>query len=331
MSTPSTDPSQDTRLKIGAVANSVGVSVHTIRKWEERYGAVNPARTPGGGRTFTVEDLDRLVLIKRLADAGHSLRELAQLSLDQLTQLWADNPTTRNKTVVPEETTPTVAVLGARSSRLVNANLSSFSQIKVVATASSLESLSAGVEGRAVDVVVIDSPVLTKSSETQTRNVLSAINAKMGVIVYDYATRVDLALIQAPNIHTLRAPSDAFALERAITAIRPQSAAPKAPPASRLLAHVAPVSPARYSDEAIMQLVERAPTIACECPQHIAELLAKLRAFEDYSENCENRNEKDAALHRYLWRCAAQARTLFESALERVVEHEGLDIKADLV
>ena len=163
MNTPSTDPSQDTRLKIGAVANSVGVSVHTIRKWEERYGAVNPARTPGGGRTFTVEDLDRLVLIKRLADAGHSLRELAQLSLDQLTQLWADNPTTRNKTVVPEETTPTVAVLGARSSRLVNANLSSFSQIKVVATASSLESLSAGVEGRAVDVVVIDSPVLTKA------------------------------------------------------------------------------------------------------------------------------------------------------------------------
>ena len=80
-----------------------------------------------------------------------------------------------------------------------------------------------------------------------------------------------------------------------------------------------------------MQLVERAPTIACECPQHIAELLAKLRAFEDYSENCENRNEKDAALHRYLWRCAAQARTLFESALERVVEHEGLDIKPDLV
>ena len=60
-------------------------------------------------------------------------------------------------------------------------------------------------------------------------------------------------------------------------------------------------------------------------------VLAKLRAFEDYSENCENRNEKDAALHRYLWRCAAQARTLFESALERVVEHEGLDIKPDLV
>ena len=44
MSTPSTDPSQDTRLKIGAVANSVGVSVHTIRKWEERYGAVNPEK-----------------------------------------------------------------------------------------------------------------------------------------------------------------------------------------------------------------------------------------------------------------------------------------------
>ena len=92
-----------------------------------------------------------------------TLRELAQLSLDQLTKLWADNPTTRNKTAVREDTTPTVAVLGARSSRLVNANLSSFSQIKVVATASLCLRI---VEGRAVDVVVIDSPVLTKSSKT---------------------------------------------------------------------------------------------------------------------------------------------------------------------
>ena len=75
-------------LKIGAVARLTGVSVHTLRKWEDRYGAVEPRRTEGGGRIYTRTDLKRLALIKRMADAGMSLREMAKLSLEELESAW---------------------------------------------------------------------------------------------------------------------------------------------------------------------------------------------------------------------------------------------------
>ena len=43
-----------------------------------------------------------------------------------------------------------------------------------------------------------------------------------------------------------------------------------------------------------------------------------LRAFEAYTERCENDNPQDAALHRSLWRSTAQARALIEEAIATV-------------
>ena len=48
-------------------------------------------------------------------------------------------------------------------------------------------------------------------------------------------------------------------------------------------------------------------------------------AFEIYSSQCANRDDEDAALHRYLHQTTAQARSLIEIALERVAEAEGID------
>ena len=56
-------------------------------------------------------------------------------------------------------------------------------------------------------------------------------------------------------------------------------------------------------------------------------VVTALRAFEDYSADCTNRSPEDAALHKYLWRCAAQARALFEDAIGHVATCEGLDIE----
>ena len=65
----------------------------------------------------------------------------------------------------------------------------------------------------------------------------------------------------------------------------------------------------------------------CECPHHLADIILGLRAFEEYSEACESRNSEDAALHRYLWRSAAQARALFEDAIEHVARAEGIKLE----
>ena len=83
--------------------------------------------------------------------------------------------------------------------------------------------------------------------------------------------------------------------------------------------------PRRYDDEMLSQLAALSSTVKCECPKHLAELIASLSGFERYSAECESRSPRDAALHAYLHATASQARYIIEDALDHVIEVE--DIK----
>lgn len=85
-----------------------------------------------------------------------------------------------------------------------------------------------------------------------------------------------------------------------------------------------PIAPRRYDDATLADLAGLSSTIACECPRHLAELLMQLSHFEAYSAECAHQSPTDARLHAYLQHVAAQARGLFEVALERVAVQEGL-------
>ena len=53
------------RYMISVAADLVGMHPQTLRLYENR-GLVRPARTPGGTRLFSNEDIERLQLIQRL-------------------------------------------------------------------------------------------------------------------------------------------------------------------------------------------------------------------------------------------------------------------------
>ena len=80
-------PSNARSYRIGDVARYVGVSTHALRAWERRYGTVAPHRTPGGSRLYDAAQIDRLKTLKELTDFGHSIGEVARLSLAELKQL----------------------------------------------------------------------------------------------------------------------------------------------------------------------------------------------------------------------------------------------------
>ncbi len=63
-------------LRIGYIAALVGVSVDTIRKWEQRYSYPQPTRTKGGTRLYTQSDLEGLLEAKKLLDLGHKPSEV---------------------------------------------------------------------------------------------------------------------------------------------------------------------------------------------------------------------------------------------------------------
>ena len=58
-------------LSIAAVERDTGLSKDTLRVWERRYGFPSPGRDGLGERIYTLADIERLRLIKRLLDAGH--------------------------------------------------------------------------------------------------------------------------------------------------------------------------------------------------------------------------------------------------------------------
>ncbi len=69
---------------INFVARQTGLSVHTIRAWEKRYGAVTPARAEHARRLYSEKDVERLRLLKAATKAGHSIGQIATASLPEL-------------------------------------------------------------------------------------------------------------------------------------------------------------------------------------------------------------------------------------------------------
>lgn len=77
----------DASFQIGEVAESVGLSIRTIRHYDE-LGLVEPSgRSPGGFRLYTAADVERLRLVKRLKPLQFSLEEIQDLlaTLDAVT------------------------------------------------------------------------------------------------------------------------------------------------------------------------------------------------------------------------------------------------------
>jgi len=67
------------RMHIGELAEQTGLSLRTIRHYDE-IGLLKPTgRTEGGFRLYTADDRDRLLLIRRMKPLGYTLEEMSEL------------------------------------------------------------------------------------------------------------------------------------------------------------------------------------------------------------------------------------------------------------
>ncbi|MGY1651641.1 MerR family transcriptional regulator [Geodermatophilus sp. SYSU D01119] len=66
-------------LQIGQVAERTGLSLRTIRFYEENGLVVPTARSGGGFRLYSDADVTRLEVVKRMKPLGFSLEEMRQL------------------------------------------------------------------------------------------------------------------------------------------------------------------------------------------------------------------------------------------------------------
>ena len=84
-STARTLLSEEEKLTIGEVAVLIGVSPHTIRSWEQRYGLLTPHRSVGNQRRYTLEDVEVLRRVKQIRGSRRgSLRIAVQQAVGRL-------------------------------------------------------------------------------------------------------------------------------------------------------------------------------------------------------------------------------------------------------
>ncbi|KQW38490.1 MerR family transcriptional regulator [Rhizobacter sp. Root404] len=295
-----------TLLRSGTAARLAGVSPATLRIWEHRYGVVAPPRSPAGQRTYSMGDVQRLRLIKRLTLEGHAIGTLARLDVDELARLSAGHaaPTGEQR----------VLVVGRAAARRLEDHL----RPAPAFVYDELEQLERALaQAGSADVLVIQVPTLHAQLAARVLAVRAELPVPAVILVYGFGTEAAADALRAAGVTVLREPVTGKALARLVVAARPA-------PAVRAMMPTAKSTPRRYSDAELSSLRETPSRIACECPRHLAEIVTLLSSFEVYSGECVARNDADAALHRHLHDVTAAARTMFEQALERVVLDEGL-------
>ncbi|MER7461133.1 MerR family transcriptional regulator [Micromonospora sp. NPDC126480] len=72
-------PAAGRLMQIGEAADRVGLSIRTIRHYEDAGLIVPSARSEGGFRLYTDADLDRLAVVKRMKPLGFTLDEMRDL------------------------------------------------------------------------------------------------------------------------------------------------------------------------------------------------------------------------------------------------------------
>ncbi len=195
------------------------------------------------------------------------------------------------------------------------------------------DELLASAGGIKADALVADLALLGDDPVRAIAELEQALKPELTLIVYAFAKWDLVESLRRPNRQLMRAPVSARALRSSMIGLivkhltgTPAAAAPATAQADAgLLRLERPAPMRRYNDIQLSALQDIRSVVDCECPNQVADLVLALNAFEDYSANCQNRNEKDAQMHRILARVTGHARAVMEYGLKELCAFEGID------
>lgn len=302
-------------FRSGVAARLAGVPAQTLRIWEHRYGVISPNVSAGGQRLYSAPDVDRLVLIKALVDAGHAIGSIARLPTSVLQAMRGSmGMIARRDGVTAPSSEARVALVGPLVSVLEFSApalhvIQRFADVNAAGQANALDALA---------LAVVEVATLSDQSLTQMTQLKETLAARQMMVLYRFAPGPVIRRLRQAGIEVMRAPSDAQQIESVcLTALQMPVIESKSTPTTL------PASP-RFDEQALARLATTSNSLYCECPRQLAELLVNVNSFERYSLECQNRGPEDAQLHRDLHRAAGEAREILETALSHLMRVEGL-------
>jgi DNA-binding transcriptional MerR regulator len=292
---------------------------------------VVPQRSNQNRRFYTRHDVSRLLLVKQLVDQGEPIGTVARWSdteLNQSVQAHAElqqrgamssKAPGRDATEQPQ----TLLVYGEALPYQLQHWQGRLPGLSILGACASYEDFRRRCRTERADIVLLEFPALQGEALGQIRDVLADVLPARVIVVYAFAARGLLARLAQLNVKTVKAPLTA---ETLLELCRPQRTS-----APVMNAGVQPSRPwlRRFTGRELAEIASLESRLTCECPQHLADLVARLNAFEQYSLSCEQRNDRDAAIHARLYEMTAQARLMLEEALGFLLEQEGILLTGD--
>ncbi len=314
--------------KIGAVSSLSGVPAPTLRIWEARYDCFTPHKTEGKHRLYSDDDVLKATLLKRLTENGHSISSVAPLSRTALNDLLQKQQSA-NQRKQPAEypgATVSMAVVGLTlASRIESKKFSLGFQRHAIKVTDIYNNISQALESTGQhkpQILLIHCNSLHAGVQVDIHRLAETHGAFQVIVLYSFGQEPIIEAMKRCGMIVRRDPisdADLADLINAVLLIDPAQSAIGS--SSGTL-----IPPRKFNDMTLMRVSGIATHVLCECPRHVAEIIAQLASFEQYSHDCLNKSSEDAHIHAYLSSVSGSARALFESALEMVAQHEGIDL-----
>lgn len=327
-------------FRAGAVARIAGMPVATLRIWEQRYQAVRPNTAASGHRLYSLADVERATLLRRLTAQGHAIGLLASLETEQMRRMIGTPEVHRfDWDQAPVQTLLKIVVvgkaLGSRLQRLFERQPFGL-KLQMVGVFDSLAESAQAVLHSAeptADILLWQAGSLQPGVHQELRVAQDAWRAPAAAVFYRFSSSTARAELTNAGAEVLSEPADDTSLRQWLASLhRTESPLSNAADVRGSISPVSmgltaqTVSPPLFDDTTLTQFAGLSSAVACECPSHLAELLLQVSYFEKYSSECANKSATDARLHAYLQHVAGSARMLFEKALEQVAIAEGLPL-----
>lgn len=313
-------------FRIGAVSKTTGIPVSTLRIWETRYGAFSPIKTEGKQRLFEEHDVSKAILLKQLSTQGHAISAIAHLDLAQLRRM-SHLPHAAQHRHAANGAPLTLAVVGmSMANRIESKTFAAGLQhikIKVTDVLADLDAASTAVLSEKPQMLLIKVNSLQTAVHSAIQSLIQKHKFAQTVVIYNFAPEAVVQAMKFSGLIVRREPiSDSELAELMQSVLFVDQARAQEFGTSGTV-----ISSRKYSDETLARVAGISTNVLCECPRHVAELISQLASFEEYSQECLNKNADDAHLHAYLRSISGSARSLFENALEKIAQHEGIDLR----
>ncbi|MDF1820341.1 MAG: hypothetical protein P1U64_02125 [Alcanivoracaceae bacterium] len=192
---------------------------------------------------------------------------------------------------------------------------------------SDLEQFERKLRDESPQVLLLDLGLLGDNPVAKVQALEKAAMPESTILIYSFAKRSVINELRGEKRQVMRGPLKMQDLRTALINLIVRDMTRRPAPAKQAVVPETPPPAIIFSEQELARLQEIQSAVDCECPNHVSDVILSLKAFEDYSKQCENKDDADAKMHEFLYRAAGHSRAVMEHAMRELCRFEGIDLK----